>query len=85
MLAYGLGLLLMLSGLVRILLGASRWRTGGGIMLLSGTFGILAGLIVLSEFPKTGLWVFGLLLGIDIVSQGLAWLGRASLPTGQKP
>jgi hypothetical protein len=39
------------------------------------------GLIVSSEFPKTGLWWdFGLLLGIDFTSQGLAWLSLPSLP-----
>lgn len=77
---YGLGLLLLLSGLVRILLGFSRRQEAGWVMLLSGAFGIVAGLVVLAEFPKTGLWVVGLLLGIDLISHGLAWLGYAFLP-----
>ena len=46
-------------------------------MLLSGTFGVVAGLIVLAEFPKTGFWIFGLLLGIDLIAHGGAWLSYA--------
>lgn len=75
LLTYGLGLLLLLSGTVRILFGWSRWRESGRVMLLSGAFGVVAGLIVLAEFPKTGLWVFGLLLGVDLIVHGAAWLG----------
>lgn len=77
LLTYGLGLLLLLSGIVRILLGWRRWRESGLVMLLSGAFGVVAGLIVLAEFPKAGLWVFGLLLGIDLIVHGAAWLGFA--------
>jgi len=77
LLTYGLGLLLLLSGTVRILLGWSRWRESGWVMLLSGAFGVMAGLIVLAEFPKAGLWVFGLLLGVDLIAHGAAWLGYA--------
>jgi uncharacterized membrane protein HdeD (DUF308 family) len=79
LLTYGLGLLLAVSGIVRILLGLSRWRAGGWVMLLAGTFGVVAGLIVLAEFPKTGFWIFGLLLGLDLLVHGAAWLGFASL------
>jgi uncharacterized membrane protein HdeD (DUF308 family) len=52
----------------------------GWVMLLSGAFGVVAGLVVLAEFPKTGLWVFGLLLGVDLIVHGAAWLGYAFPP-----
>ncbi len=84
LLTYGLGLLLMLSGTVRILFVLNHWREVGWFMLLSGGFGVLAGLVILAEFPKTGLWVLGLLLGIDLISHGLAWLGYGFLPTNRK-
>lgn len=71
---YVLGLLLLMSGFVRILLGVGYWRDVGRTMLLSGVFGILAGLIILTGFPMTGLWVLGLLLGIDLIGHGIAWL-----------
>lgn len=75
LLTYGLGLLLVLSGIVRVLLGWSRWRDRGWMMILSGSFGVVAGLIVVAEFPKMGLWLFGLVLGIDLILHGAAWLG----------
>ena len=79
-LTYVLGLLLFASGFVRILLGVSHWKEAGWVMLLSGIFGILAGLIILTGFPMTGLWVLGLLLGIDLISHGIAWTTYAWLP-----
>ena len=84
MLTYFLGLLLLMSGIVRILLSFSHWREAGWLMLLSGIFGVLAGLIVLTGFPKTGLWVLGLVLGVDLISHGAAWLAYAWLPANER-
>ena len=79
-LTYVLGLLLLLSGIVRISLGASHWNEGGWKILLSGTFGVVAGLLIVTRFPMGGLWVLGLLLGIDLITHGMAWLTYAWLP-----
>lgn len=80
---YVLGLLLLLSGILRILLGFKHWEEVGWIMLLSGVFGVLAGLVILTGFPMTGLWVLGLLLGIDLISHGAAWLTYGWLPAAK--
>ena len=82
-LTYVLGLLLLISGIVRILLGVSHWKNAGWIMLLSGAFGVLAGLVILTGFPMTGLWVLGLLLGVDLMSHGIAWLTYAWQPAAK--
>ena len=82
-LTYVLGLVLLISGLVRMLVGISHWRQSGWVMVGSGVFGILAGLIILTGFPATGLWVLGLLLGIDLLSHGIGWLTYAWLPARQ--
>jgi uncharacterized membrane protein HdeD (DUF308 family) len=82
-LTYVLGLMLLMSGIIRILLGFSHWREAGWIMLLSGAFGILAGLVILTGFPMTGLWVLGFLLGIDLISHGVAWLTYAWQPAAR--
>jgi uncharacterized membrane protein HdeD (DUF308 family) len=76
-LTYVLGLLLLMSGIVRILVGVSHWRAIGWIMLLSGAVGVLAGLVILTGFPVSGLWVIGFLLGVDLISHGLGWLTYA--------
>nr|WP_225673209.1 HdeD family acid-resistance protein [Bradyrhizobium hereditatis] len=79
-LTYVLGLVLAISGFVRILLGVTHWREAGWIMLLSGIFGLLAGFVILTGFPMTGLWVIGFLLGVDLISHGLGWLAYAWKP-----
>ena len=82
-LTYVLGLALLISGAVRIMLGITHWREAGWIMLLSGVFGVLAGLVILTGFPMTGLWVLGFLLGVDLISHGIGWLAYAWLPTAR--
>ena len=79
-LTYVLGLVFLISGIARILLGISHWQQAGWIMLVSGVFGVLAGLVILTGFPMTGLWVLGLLLGIDLLTHGVGWLTYAWQP-----
>jgi uncharacterized membrane protein HdeD (DUF308 family) len=79
-LTYVLGLLLFVSGLVRIFLGLRYWSEAGWIMLFSGALGLFAGLIILSRWPASGLWVLGLVLGIDLMAHGIAWLSFAWRP-----
>jgi uncharacterized membrane protein HdeD (DUF308 family) len=78
-LVYGLGLLLLLSGAIRIWLGAASWHRYGWIMVLSGLFGALAGLVILTGLATTS-WGLALLLGIDLMAHGVAWLMLAWLP-----
>ncbi|MFD2344723.1 hypothetical protein GHK62_21900 [Sinorhizobium terangae] len=63
-----------------MLLSISRWRWAGWTMMLSGVFGAGAGLVILAEFPKMAPWVLALLLGIDFLAHGLAWLRYAYFP-----
>ena len=69
-----LGLVFLASGIARIVVAFRHWSEAGWLMLLSGLFSVVAGLIVLTGWPTTGVWVLGLLLGIDLVSHGFAWL-----------
>lgn len=41
---------------------------------MSGLFGVVAGFIILSGWPTSGIWVLGLLLGVDLITHGAAWL-----------
>jgi uncharacterized membrane protein HdeD (DUF308 family) len=79
-LTYVLGLLLVASGLIRIFLGMRHRREAGWIMVLSGVLGVIVGFIILARWPASGLWVLGLLLGIDLISHGIAWLTLAWKP-----
>ena len=74
MLTYFLGALLFASGVIRCVLSFAHWRQNGWMMLISGIFGLLAGVLILFGFPIISLWALGFLLGVDLISHGLAWL-----------
>jgi len=81
-----LGIIWLVSGLLRIVLAGVLWREAGWILLLSGIIGVLAGGIIISEWPQSGLWVLGLCLGVDLLFHGFAWIAYAfSLPSRQVP
>lgn len=79
-LTWVIGIVLVASGVVRIFLGFTHWAAGGWLLLLSGIFGIIAGLIILSGWPVTGLWIIGLLLGFDLIFHGVGWIFHAWAP-----
>jgi uncharacterized membrane protein HdeD (DUF308 family) len=73
-LVYLLGALLFASGIIRGVLSFAYWRQNGWMMLVSGVFGILAGAWLLFGNSTISAWGIGILLGVDLVSHGLAWL-----------
>jgi len=58
---------------------ASFWThlTGWGWQALSGIVAAVMGLMVLAEWPLSGLWMIGLFVGIDLILYGLAWIALA--------
>jgi uncharacterized membrane protein HdeD (DUF308 family) len=42
---------------------------------LSGVITLLLGLIILSRWPVSSLYVLGIFLGIDLVFAGASWIG----------
>lgn len=73
-LTYFLGAVLLASGAVRCLVSFAHWRQNGWMMLISGIFGLVAGALILFSFPTISVWILGFLLGVDLISHGLAWL-----------
>ena len=65
---------LIASGAMRVLLALSHWGRLGWLLLASGAVGILAGLVILFKWPLSGLWVFGLVVGIDLLLHGVWWM-----------
>ncbi len=82
-LTFVLGLMLLASGVVRIVMAIRNWRDMGWVMAISGLLGVLAGLIILMGWPISGLWALGLLLAVDLLSHGVAWLTYGWLPSAQ--
>jgi uncharacterized membrane protein HdeD (DUF308 family) len=72
-----IGVVWIVSGIFRMVLAGALWREGGWAILFSGILAILAGAIILAQWPSSGLGVLGLLLGIDLIVHGFAWIGYA--------
>lgn len=69
-----IGAIWIVSGMFRMVLAGAVWREGGWAIFLSGIVAVLAGAIILARWPASGLWVLGLLLGIDLLVNGIAWI-----------
>jgi uncharacterized membrane protein HdeD (DUF308 family) len=73
-LTLALGIIWIVSGIFRVILSAALRREGGWGLSFSGVVSILAGAVILSRWPESGLWVLGLCLGIDLIVHGVAWI-----------
>ena len=67
---------LIASGIMRIILGFSMEQGTPWVWVaLSGVVTLLLGLIIISHWPVSSLYILGLLLGIDLVFAGASWVG----------
>jgi len=44
---------------------------------LNGLITLLLGILVLAQWPVSGLWVIGLFVGIALIFHGVAWIALA--------
>lgn len=65
------GGLFQLIGSVMVALPGWGWQAADGVI----TF--VLGLLVLAQWPASGLWVIGLFVGIDLIFYGCAWIALA--------
>ena len=71
-----LGATLVVSGIMRIILAFyMKHKTPWLWVVLSGAITLLLGLIILSHWPVSSLYILGLFLGIDLVFAGTSWIG----------
>ena len=68
------GAALIASGAVRVFLAITYSQRHGWLLTASGTLGILGGLVILFKWPLSGLWVFGLAVGTDLLLHGAWWV-----------
>jgi uncharacterized membrane protein HdeD (DUF308 family) len=50
---------------------------GWGWQVADGLITFLLGILVLAQWPASGLWVIGLFIGIDLIFYGAAWIALA--------
>ena len=75
-----IAMLLIVSGIFRIVIAIAARFQHGVWLLLHGVINLLLGISILQNWPLSGLWVIGLFVGIDIVFSGwsLIMLGLAA-------
>ena len=69
-----LGAGLLATGVVRTVSGLRHHDRMRGPLILSGAVTGLLGIVVVSGWPANGLFVIGLLLGIELVFTGVNWI-----------
>lgn len=68
-----LGVYLLVDGVSGSLLAFHvRPEKGWGWMLISGAMGVLLGIMLLKEWPVSGLWAIGTLVGINLLFSGFS-------------
>ncbi|MEO8339987.1 MAG: HdeD family acid-resistance protein [Nitrospirota bacterium] len=63
----------LVGGLSRIFAGTMLHLPGRAWLLVSGAVTLLLGLLILMEWPASGLWIIGTFVAIDMIFSG-AWL-----------
>jgi uncharacterized membrane protein HdeD (DUF308 family) len=72
-----MALFFLVGGLFQIVGSVVLEFSGLGWHLIDGVITIALGLMILGQWPASGLWVIGLFIGIDLIFYGLAWIAIA--------
>ena len=67
----------IIGGLFQVIGSFVLTLPGWGWQALDGAITLLLGLLVLAQWPVSGLWVIGLFMGIDLIFFGCAWIALA--------
>jgi uncharacterized membrane protein HdeD (DUF308 family) len=63
----------LVAGLYQLVAALWTHLPGWGWQAASGVVTTVLGVLVLAQWPATGLWVIGLFVGIDLIFYGWAW------------
>ncbi|QGM98325.1 HdeD family acid-resistance protein [Methylocystis parvus] len=81
-----LGALLIAGGVMKLVLAyqlrdLSRWE----LIAFAGGLSVLLGVLILVEWPVSGLYVLGLFLGVNLLFEGVSWvaMGLAAKPAAR--
>ena len=72
-----MGAFFLASGLFQIVTPAMFSLPDWGWHVLSGIITLLLGVLVLAQWPVSGLWVIGMFVGIELLFYGIAWIALA--------
>jgi uncharacterized membrane protein HdeD (DUF308 family) len=72
-----MGAFFLATGLFQIIAPAITSLPDWGWHVLNGIIALLLGVLVLAQWPITGLWVIGTFVGIELLFYGIAWIALA--------
>lgn len=67
--------LLLVGGSFRLISALFHRFDHWGWVIFNGLISFFLGLLILAEWPTSGLWVIGLFVGIDLLLMGSYWVG----------
>jgi uncharacterized membrane protein HdeD (DUF308 family) len=67
----------LIGGLFQFISSAWVALPGWGWQLADGVITFILGVLILAQWPVSGLWVIGLFIGIDLIFYGGAWIAIA--------
>ena len=72
-----MGAFFLVAGLFHIIAPAMIFLPDWGWHVLNGFVTLLLGILVLAQWPVSGLWVIGLFVGIELIFYGITWIALA--------
>ncbi|MCI0599021.1 MAG: DUF308 domain-containing protein [Beijerinckiaceae bacterium] len=70
-----LGAGMIATGVIRIVLGAQIDAPLRGPLLFAGTLTFFVGVLIVAGWPENSVLILGVLLGLDLLFWGVAWIG----------
>ena len=64
----------LVGGLFQVVGSIAVALPGWGWQVADGLITLVLGLLVLGQWPASGLWVIGLFIGVDLIFYGFAWI-----------
>lgn len=69
------GIALLVAGAVRIWLGFNmKGAPAWGLVVFAGVTSLILGVMILAQWPASGLYVLGIFLGVDLLFSGAGWI-----------
>lgn len=79
-----LGVALVFGGTFKSIYALTHAHPLGAWLLLNGIITLVLGVMIIAQLPKSGLWVIGTLVGIDMLLRGITWTTLALKARGFK-
>jgi uncharacterized membrane protein HdeD (DUF308 family) len=67
----------LIGGLFQLVSALVVHVEGWGWQVADGIIAFILGVLVIAQWPVSGLWVIGLFVGIDLIFYGAAWIAFA--------